>query len=97
MTDDHVPLTLQWAVHGWQASRFPRMDLALRGLKVGEEAGELQRALVRRIERRDGGDRRNLIEEACDLQVVLLGLAHELGFNLLEETVRHFQRLVAGE
>jgi len=62
--------------------QFGDKSLADRALKLGEEAGELQGAVVRHTERRDGREwLYEIEEEAGDVYIVLLNLLDKAGLD----------------
>lgn len=92
---DQIPLgELQARATSHHREQFGLPTLSVRGLKVGEEAGEVQGALVRHLSRRDGRSwSLELRSEIGDLMVATLMLANGLGMDLqtvTEEAVERF-------
>ena len=73
---------LQMLTHLWRETRYPGTSLEHRALKVGEEAGEVQRCVTRAAEGRSGGTLANLRQEVADLVIAACGVASGAGFDL---------------
>ena len=72
---------------------FPWSTLEKQGLKLGEESGEVMRAIVRHYENRKGGQPDDIAEEIGDVFICLLRLLSELDLDaeeVLKESVKKF-------
>ena len=78
-----MSITEQVGFHHWK--EFGAVPLERIGMKLGEEAGELQGALVRLCEERDGEDWLPEVEsELKDVLVVLIRIAYGFGWDVHE-------------
>jgi len=90
--------SLQITASAHHRRQFGDPPLAIRGLKVGEEAGEIQAAIVRHLSRRDGRSWLPEIEaEIGDTMTALLMLADSLGLSLQELTEQAVAKFLARE
>lgn len=86
----------QFLVSGHHLGQFGDVPLSVRGMKLGEEAGEVQAALVRHLSRRDGREwLPEVRSEIGDVMVALMALAGSLGLDLEEITDEAVERFCA--
>ena len=89
---------IQAAAAAHHLEQFGNPPLAIRGLKVGEEAGEIQAAVVRHLTQRDGRSWLPEIEaEIGDTMIALLMLTDSLDLSLQELTERAVAKFLARE
>lgn len=85
----------QRVVHDWCVSTYGAQTLERRGLVLGEEVGEVQRAILKRAEGVRPSDRGSLDEELPQLLIALLVTADVAGVDLSSRVRREFAKLRA--
>lgn len=78
------------AVGAWLDSRFPEDNILTRGLILGEEAGEVQRCILKASQQVRGGADfwdDQLPGEVVDVLIALLGICHRADIDI-EHAVR---------
>lgn len=86
---------IQTTTHLWRETRYPGTSLEHRALKVGEEAGEVQRCVTRAAEGRSGGSLADLSREVADLVIAACGVASGAGFDLSDALRDRFAEITS--
>jgi len=87
---------LQTQTHLWREAKYPGTSLEHRALKVGEEAGEVQRCVTRAAEGRSGGTPADLRREVADLVIAACGVASGAGFDLSDALRDRLAEITSG-
>lgn len=77
---------IQDLINTWHRAKYPVVPIERVGLKLGEEAGEVQQA-IDRIIWSDGADYSHMVEEIGDVGIVLCVLAGRFAGKSLESII----------